>query len=103
LDSRSFRLHDGKKGAAITVRVIPRSRRNELAEVLNDGTIKIRLVAAADDDQLNKDLLVFLADTLDIPHNRLDIVAGKNGLDKLISVLDLDASMVQERILKKLS
>jgi uncharacterized protein len=103
VDSRSFHLHDGKKGAALAVRVIPRSSRNEIAEVLHDGTVKVRLTLAADDQKLNQELVNFLADTLDVPRNRLDVVAGVGGLDKLVSVLDLDASSVQARIIKKLS
>ncbi len=102
MDSRSFHLHDGKKGAALAVRVIPRSSRNELAEVLHDGTVKVRLTVSADDQRLNQELSNFLADALEVPHNRVDVVAGLGGLDKLVSVLDLDASSVQSRILKKL-
>jgi len=100
---RQYHLHDGKKGAALTVRVIPRSSKNELAEILNDGTVKIRLVNAANDQKLNRNLQEFLAGVLQVPAGRIDIVAGLNGLDKLITVLDLDADVLQERILKKLS
>lgn len=102
MDSRSFHLHDGKKGAALAVRVIPRSSRNEVAEILNDGTIKIRLTTGADDPQLNQMLVSFLAEALGVPRKSLDVVAGMSGLDKLISVLDLDATAVTARIIKKL-
>jgi len=100
---RQYHLHDGKKGAALTVRIIPRARKNEVAEILNDGTIKIRLVNAADDQNLNRNLQEFLAGVLQIPAGRIDVVAGLKGLDKLITVLDLDADALQERIIKKLS
>ncbi len=103
MESRQFHLHDGKKGAALAVRVIPRASKNEIAEVLNEGTVKVRLTVAANDAKLNKILLDYLSEILAIPHNRLDIVAGQNGLDKLISILDLDAATVQERILKQMS
>jgi uncharacterized protein len=103
VESRQFHLHNGKKGAALAVRVIPRASKNEIAEVLNEGTVKVRLTVAANDATLNKVLIEFLAETLAIPHSRLDIVAGLNGLDKLITILDLDAATVQERILKQMS
>ncbi len=103
MTERHYHLHDGKKGAALTVRVIPGARKNEVAEILNDGTLKIRLVNTADDQKLNRNLREFLAGVLQIPAGRIDIVAGLGGLDKLITVLDLDASVLQERILKKIS
>jgi len=102
VDSRSFHLHDGKKGAALAVRVIPRSSRNEVAEVLHDGTVKVRLTVAADDPKMNQELINFLADALKVPRNRVDVVAGFNGLDKLVSVLDLDAASLHAYILQNL-
>lgn len=103
MDSRNFRLHDGKKGAALAVRVVPRSSRNEVAEVTNEGTVKVRLTVSAEDANLNQELKNFLAQVLDVPKNRIEVVAGLSGLDKLVSVDDLDANAVQSRILKKLA
>ena len=37
---RDFHLHDGKKGAALALRVTPRASKNEIVEVLSDGTVK---------------------------------------------------------------
>ena len=103
MDSRQFHLHDGKKGSALAVRVTPRSSRNEIVEILNDGTVKIRLTVAADDMKINQALVNFLAEVLDVPRGRVDIVAGVSGKDKLVSILDLDAVEVQERVLKKMN
>ena len=44
---REFELHDGKNGAAIAVRVTPRTAKNEIFAILDDGTVKIRLTAPA--------------------------------------------------------
>lgn len=103
MDARQFHLHDGKKGSALAVRITPRSSRNEIAEILNDGTVKVRLTAAGDDIKINQALVNFLAEILDVPRGRVDIVAGVSGKDKLVSILDLDTAEVQERILQKLS
>ena len=99
---RKFHLHDGKKGAAITVRVSPRARRNEIYEILDDGTVKIRLTAPPVEGQANKALLTFLADVLDTAPTRLDIVAGLSGKDKLITVDGMSPELVNEAILNKL-
>jgi uncharacterized protein (TIGR00251 family) len=96
-------LHNGKKGSALAVRVTPRSSRNEIAEISNDGTLKIRLTAAGDDIKINQELVSFLAEILEVPRSRVEIVAGVSGKDKLISILDLDSDELQDRILRKMS
>lgn len=100
--SRKFDLHNGQTGAAITVRVTPRSSKNEIQGIMDDGTIKIRITSAPVEGQANETLLKFLADILDVKNVQLEIIAGQTGKDKLISVIGLDASTVQERILKHL-
>jgi hypothetical protein len=96
---RKFKLHDGKKGSALAVRVTPRASRNEIVELLDDGTIKVRIAAPPADNEANEALIEFLADVLGVPKSRLDIVAGVTGRDKLISIMDMDAETVHQRIL----
>lgn len=103
MKERQFHLHNGKSGAAITIRVIPRSSRNEVSEIQDDGTIKVRLKAAQTDENANPMLIQYLAEILRIKPDQLEIVAGVSGNDKLITILDLDKETVQERILKHLA
>ena len=102
-DPRKYRLHNGHRGAALAIRVTPRARKNEITEILNDGTVKVRLMSADTDDLVNSSLLTFLAGILGVDVARLDIVAGKNGLDKLVTVTGLDTGTVQSKIIEKLS
>jgi uncharacterized protein len=102
MSDRKFRLHSGKKGSALAVRVTPRASRNEIVEMLDDGTIKVRLAAPPADNEANKALIEFLADILGVPKSRLDIVAGVTGRDKLIAVLDMDAETAHQRIVAHL-
>jgi uncharacterized protein (TIGR00251 family) len=101
--SQKFQLHDGKKGAALAIRVTPRASHNEVVEVLGDGTVKIRLTAPPVEGQANRALLEFLSEILKVSPSRLEIVAGTTGRDKLVSILDLDAETVHERILQHLA
>lgn len=103
MKEREFHLHDGKAGAAITVRVTPRASRNEVSEILDDGTVKVRLVSAQSEDKSNQALVEFLAEVLGVKPSQLEIVAGSTGMDKLITITDLDKNAVQERILKALA
>ena len=99
MSDRKFQLHDGKKGSALAVRVTPRASRNEIVELLDDGTIKVRIAAPPADDEANAALIDFLAEILGVPKSRLEIVAGASGRDKLISVTDMDVETVHQRIL----
>jgi len=96
---RKFILHDGQRGSALAVRVTPRASRNEIVGMLNDGTIKVHLAVDPTDGEANDLLVDFLAEVLGVPKSRVEIVAGENGRDKLISVLDMDGETVHQRVL----
>jgi len=102
MSDRKFKLHNGQRGSALAVRVTPRASRNEIAEVLDDGTIKVRLDAPPTDNEANDALLVFLSEILGVPRSKLDIVAGSVGRDKLVSVVDMDVETAHQRILAHL-
>lgn len=100
---RKYNLHDGKSGAAITVRVTPRSRQTEISEILDDGTIKVRLAKTQNEEKSNQELIAFLAGVLETEPKNLEIVAGLSGNDKLITITGMDKGLVQERILKNIA
>jgi uncharacterized protein YggU (UPF0235/DUF167 family) len=95
---RKFQMHDGQKGSALAVRVTPRATRNEIVEILDDGTVRVRLATSPADEEANAALLEFLSEILGVAQNKLDIVAGVAGRDKLISVVDMDIETVNSRI-----
>lgn len=99
---KRFRLHDGKKGAALAVRVIPRARRNEIAAVMEDGTLKIRLSSPPVDGQANRALVRYLAELLGVPKRNIEIVAGETSRNKLVAILNMDKEKVQNIILAAL-
>lgn len=98
--ARKYHLHDGRKGAAIAVRVKPRARRNEIVGVMRNGTVKIRLVAPPVEGKANEALIKFLADVVGVAQSRIEIVAGASGRDKLVSVMDMDTETLHQRILE---
>lgn len=102
MNDRKFKLHDGQKGSALAVRVTPRATRNEIVELLDDGTIKVRLASSPDDNEANDALLEFLSGILGVSKSQLDIVAGSAGRDKLISVVDMDVETAHQRVLAHL-
>jgi len=99
---QKFHLHDSKGGVALAVRITPRSSKNEVAGILNDGTVRIRLTASAAEENSNQALVQFLAEVLEIPSGLIEIVAGKTGKDKLVSILNIDTETVHKKILSRL-
>ena len=97
------KFSDGRKGAALPVRVIPRTSRNEVAEILSDQTVKIRLISPPSEQETNQELIGFLSQILGVPAKQMDIVAGGSGRDKLVSILDVSSKEVHEKILRNLA
>jgi uncharacterized protein (TIGR00251 family) len=99
MSSRKFHLHDGRRGAALAVRVTPRASRNEITEIMPDGTVKVRLTAPLAEGEGNKALIQFMAEVLGVTFSQIDIIGGVLGNDKLLSVLDIDTEEAHQRIL----
>jgi uncharacterized protein (TIGR00251 family) len=97
---RDYHLHDGKTGAALALRVTPRASKNEIVEILSDGTVKVHLTAPPVEGKANEALLKFLAEILGVPISHLEIVAGAGGRDKLVSVTDMDSSALHKKIIE---
>ncbi len=95
-------MHNGKRGAALAIRVTPRATSNQIAEILHDGTIRVRLEAAPG-DEVNTVLKGYLSNILDVPETAIDVVAGQSGRDKLVSVIDLDSETAHKKILENLA
>jgi len=95
---REYRLHDGKHGAALTVRVTPRARKSEFAGLMEDGTIRVRIKEPPVEGKANQALIAFLAKVLGVRKSRIEIVAGESGLDKIVAVESMSAEEVENRI-----
>ena len=102
MPKKKYTFHDGKSGAALAVRVTPRASTNQIAEILNNGTVRIRLSASGDDQEINQALIQYLGNVLKIPTSKIEIVAGTIGHDKLITILEMDVESVHQRILEQL-
>jgi uncharacterized protein len=103
MGTKEYHLHTGKKGAALAIRVTPRASKNEIVDILADGTVKIRLTAPPVEGKANEALIKFLSDVLEVSASRIEIVAGSTGRDKLVSILNMDAQAVHTMILEKMS
>jgi hypothetical protein len=98
MTNKTDNLKGGRFGAALAIRVIPGASQNGITDILDDGTIRIRLTAPPVEGKANAALIDFLSKTLDVPKNKIEIIAGHTRRDKLVSILDIDAETIQARI-----
>ena len=98
---RKFNFHDGEKGSALAVRIADDQGKIGITNVLEDGTLVINLTGKS--KYLNQELIKFLAKILNINENRFDIVAGMEGSEKIISILDIAPEKIQDLVLDKLA
>ena len=99
---RNYKLHNGKKGAALAIRVTTRATENKIIGALSDGTIKIHIAAEPGGGQANDELISFLSAVLGIGKDRIEVVAGDTGRDKLVSVLDMDSETLHKKIVENI-
>lgn len=99
MSDRKFEITDARGGAAIGVRVVTRATSTEIAGRLNDGTLKVRLKASpAGDPEANKELVEFIASQIDVDVSRVEIVAGQDTRDKILSIEGVTSSEVEEKL-----
>ena len=95
LDSK---FSDPQQGAAITVKVSPRAKRTEFTEVMEDGTLKIKVAAAPEEGAANTALVAFLAEAFDIPASHIEIVVCQTSEKKLISLVGISPALVEDKV-----
>ena len=81
-----FNITDASSGAAFTVKIVTRADATELAGVESDGSLKVRLTAASNEDGANEELVGFLAQLFEVGEDQIEIVAGFTKRTKLVSV-----------------
>lgn len=95
---REFKITDAQHGAAFTVRVVTRAENVELAGLQDDGSLKIRLTESTTEGRANIQLIEFLAQLLEVETSQIEIVAGLDKPNKIISVKDVTTEWVNERL-----
>lgn len=99
MPDREFKITDARGGAALGVRVTTRATSTEIAGRLDDGTLKVRLQASpAGDPAANKELTEFLAQRLGVELEKIEIVAGHDSRDKILSIEGLTTDQVEDKL-----
>lgn len=97
--NRKFEITDARGGAAFAVRVVTRASAPEIVGTQEDGTLKVRIVSSpAGNPAANEELVNLLAQHLGVPVERIEIVAGANERDKIISVEGISTAEVEAKL-----
>ena len=72
----------------LSVKVVPKSGRNEIVEQQADGTLRIKVAAAPEKGKANRALCEFLAEKLGVAKSRIRIVTGETSALKRIRIED---------------
>ena len=97
--NRKFEITDARGGAAFAVRVVTRAAASEIVGTQEDGTLKVRIVSSpAGNPAANEELVNLLAQQLGVSVERIEIVAGVNERDKIISVEGISTAEVEEKL-----
>jgi uncharacterized protein (TIGR00251 family) len=86
------------KGLVLAVSVTPRAKRDLLAGWRADGRLKISLTAPPVEGKANADLIRFLARTLGLKKNQVQIVAGQTSRHKTIRLAGLSRDELVSRL-----
>jgi len=86
----------------LSVRVIPRARRNQIFALLEDGTFKMRINAPPSDGKANKALIKYLSDVLDIPRSMIRIASGEKAREKKIEFIGYKIEKIKIELIKNM-
>jgi uncharacterized protein len=81
----------------LRLRIQPRASREEIAGVAGDA-IRVRLTAPPVDGTANEALVRFLAVLLQVPRSAVELVSGRTGRTKLVTVTGVSVEETVRRL-----
>jgi uncharacterized protein (TIGR00251 family) len=85
------------KAATISVRVLPRARRDEVGAI-QDGVLLIRVTAPASEGHANRALCRLVAKQVGVAPSRVRIVRGQASRHKLLAVEGFEQAALHEAL-----
>jgi uncharacterized protein len=84
-------------GLLLAVKVQPRASRNEISGALGNE-LRIKVTAPPVDAAANEAVVRLLAETLDCPRGRIEILRGHTSRHKVLKLHGIAAAAVMERL-----
>ena len=70
----------------LTIKVLPRSSKNEIVGTLPDGTLKVKLTAPPVDGEAKKKLIELLSKEFGVAKSKVRIVRGETSKMKVVEI-----------------
>ena len=86
-----------EKITKIAVQAHPGAKRNEVLR-FEEGVWHLKIAAPPTEGKANKELIEYLAEILDVSKSRITIEKGLTSHRKLISVQEMTAETIQDRL-----
>lgn len=90
-------LREQADGVLIAVKLQPRASRNAIGELLGNE-LRVKVTAPPVDAAANEALVRLLADTLDCPRNRVELIRGKTSRHKTLKVQGFTAREIVQKL-----
>ena len=84
-------------GVWLSIKLQPRASANEIGEALGNE-LRVKVTAPPVDSAANEALVRFLAEELDCPRNRVELVRGQTSRHKVVKLHGMTAEEVAEKL-----
>ena len=84
--------------AKVSLRVYPNAARNEVLG-LAEGVLRVKVSAPPVKGKANRELIAFLSQCLGVSKDRLSIISGHTGRNKVIAIDGLNREEVMQRLM----
>ncbi len=82
---RNRLLRDGS--LVLEVKAVPHARSSEVSELMANGSLKIKVVAAPEKGKANEEVCAVLAAYLNVPKRNVEVVLGHTSRQKRVRIL----------------
>jgi len=90
-------LREQPDGVLLSVKLQPRASRNEIGDPLGDE-LKIKVTAPPVDSAANEALVRFLAEKLECPKGKVELIRGHTSRHKTLMIKSLSVIQIAERL-----
>jgi uncharacterized protein (TIGR00251 family) len=70
----------------LDIKAVPRSRMAEISDVMANGVLKIKVVAAPEKGRANEEICVLLAEYLGVPKRNIEVMHGHTSPQKRVRI-----------------
>lgn len=70
----------------LTIKAVPKASKNEIVGLMDDGSLKVKITAAAEKGKANAAICEFLAAEFAVPKRNVSIVRGETSHTKQVQI-----------------